>query len=73
MQMKLHHLLHEYFMQPQLLSFRLMEAGARAGPRPPLPRPPCAGGDGDVPPAVPGAAVAAHGASVATSLLLDAT
>lgn len=42
--MKLHHLLHEYFMQSQLQSFRLAEPGAGAGPCCPLPR---AGGDRD--------------------------
>lgn len=50
MQMKLHHLLHEYFMQPQLRSFRLMEAGAHAGPRPLQPHQSRAGGDGDAQP-----------------------
>lgn len=44
MQMKLHHLLHEYFMKPQLRSFQLAEPGAGAGPWPLLPR---AGGDRD--------------------------
>lgn len=46
--MKLHHLLHEYFMKPQLRSFQLAEAGAGAGPWPLLPR---AGGDRDTGPA----------------------
>lgn len=40
--MKLHHLLHEYFMKPQLRSFQLAEPGAGAGPWPLVPR---AGGD----------------------------
>lgn len=38
MQMKLHHLLHEYFMKPQLRSFQLAEPGAGAGPWPLVPR-----------------------------------
>lgn len=37
MQMKLHHLLHEYFMQSQLQSLRLAEPGAGAGPCCPCP------------------------------------
>lgn len=36
--MKLHHLLHEYFMKPQLRSFQLAEPGAGAGPWPLVPR-----------------------------------
>lgn len=64
MQMKLHHLLHEHFMKPQLRSFQLAEPGAGAGLWPRLPR---AGGDRDA------CAAVCPGQRLVSSPLLDVT